>query len=40
MENKHYGVIYKITNKFNNKSYIGQTNQRSAYRRLYELPSH
>lgn len=32
MENKVYGVVYKITNLVNGKIYVGQTKQRPSYR--------
>jgi hypothetical protein len=30
--NKYYGVIYKITNLYNNKCYIGQTTEKNFYK--------
>lgn len=43
MENKQYGVIYKITNLINNKVYIGQTKQKfdkRIYQHKYSMKKH
>jgi len=35
MNNDYYGVIYKLTNKINNKIYIGQTKTKPPIKRFY-----